>query len=152
MNDIEEDLTDREKEDFKNMLKLIGFSQTESIKLDQFIDGAKVVGIKFNDDEKETLKRDIFNPTTQVIEMDSFYEGLKNNNTRTDFEQEMMEAFNLIDRNKDGRVSQADITSFFRFLGFKNYNEEKLMRIIDPDLDGYMSYDEFVKFMITKFK
>uniref|UniRef100_A0A0D9ZUL5 GTP diphosphokinase n=1 Tax=Oryza glumipatula TaxID=40148 RepID=A0A0D9ZUL5_9ORYZ len=55
-------------------------------------------------------------------------------------------AFQLLDKNGDGRISMEELTEIMEDLGAGGYDAEELMRLLDANSDGSLSSDEFALF------
>ncbi|GFP96520.1 calmodulin [Phtheirospermum japonicum] len=70
----------------------------------------------------------------------------------SDSEEELKEAFEVFDKDKDGFISAAELRHVMTNLGEKMTDEDvnDMIREADLDGDGVVSYEEFVKMMIAK--
>ncbi|XP_052155050.1 GTP diphosphokinase CRSH3, chloroplastic [Oryza glaberrima] len=55
-------------------------------------------------------------------------------------------AFQLLDKNGDGRISMEELTEIMEDLGAGGHDAEELMRLLDANSDGSLSSDEFALF------
>lgn len=62
-------------------------------------------------------------------------------------EEEIKEAFNVLDMNKDGGITSEDLSFFLDFIGEKPTAEEveEMIRMCDLDGSGEVKYEEFRK-------
>ena len=69
-------------------------------------------------------------------------------------EQEIKEAFRLIDTNGDGGIDTAELQVAIRALGTPiiDAEAEKMVQDIDPDCDGYIGEKDFVAVMEEKIR
>lgn len=69
-----------------------------------------------------------------------------------DSEEELRVAFRVLDKDMNGFITAAEIRHVMNKLGEKLTDEEvkEMILIGDIDGDGQMSFDEFVKVMMTK--
>ena len=65
-------------------------------------------------------------------------------------EEELVEVFNLFDKDGDGQISITDLQHMFAELGDPVSQEEAqdMIRFSDVDNDGYFNFTEFVKVMM----
>ena len=63
-----------------------------------------------------------------------------------DGEEEMVEAFKIFDRNKNGVIGRDELREVIGVLGEDATDEEldMMMQIADPDLNNVITFDEFV--------
>jgi calmodulin len=77
---------------------------------------------------------------------------LKNNKTINNDEEEVLNAFKLIDKDGNGLISTTEFHYLLTQFG-NNLREEDINDIIneaDPDHDGYINYYEYVKKSVIK--
>ena len=70
--------------------------------------------------------------------------------------EEIKEAFDVFDENKDGFIDATELQRVLRCLGIKErlvHVEEcrRMIRVADEDEDGRIDFNEFLKFMETCF-
>ncbi|XVF03320.1 hypothetical protein REPUB_Repub04eG0251000 [Reevesia pubescens] len=70
--------------------------------------------------------------------------------------EEVKEAFDVFDENKDGFIDATELQRVLRCLGIKEslvQVEEcaRMIRLADEDEDGRINFNEFLKFMETCF-
>ena len=145
-----EKFTEAEKLDYENLCKLVDFDQSGTLELSEFNTVTRALGIKLNEAEFAHLKKTCDTEDTGFINNAEFIQLMELSNSKTEYETEMLECFRAIDKNNDGMISIEDISNLFRILKIKNYDEDKVMSIIDTDCDSFVSFDEFVKFLIAK--
>ena len=82
------------------------------------------------------------------IEKNDLYNGLKDIFCVSDEQcDEVKEAFEYFDYNKDGRISMEEFKYILNKLG-EEFNEKEIKEIfdtMDADEDGYLDYNEFIK-------
>lgn len=61
-------------------------------------------------------------------------------------------AFNVMDLDKDGFISFEDLRLFLESIGEQRSDEQVRQMLRDADVDGdeHISYDEFVRLMLTR--
>ncbi|CAN0891465.1 Probable calcium-binding protein CML27 [Linum grandiflorum] len=66
--------------------------------------------------------------------------------------EELREAFDLYDENKDGLVSEAELHHVLNRIGMRCSVEEcaRMIKGVDSDGDGRVNYKEFEKMMASK--
>lgn len=81
--------------------------------------------------------------TYQIDEHNAQYDYIKGMFS----EEEIREAFNVLDMNKDQGITAEDLSFFLDFIGEKATNEEieEMIRMCDFDGSGEVHFDEFLK-------
>ena len=61
-----------------------------------------------------------------------------------------LKAFQLLDKNGDGKISKEEIKSVIKQCGGTLFDEEveKVIKDVDKDGDGYLNYNEFLNIMM----
>ncbi|KAK8654998.1 hypothetical protein V6N13_107590 [Hibiscus sabdariffa] len=81
-----------------------------------------------------------------LIDFDEFFCNLS-----VDGEDELKEAFDVFDKDKDGLISSEELGSVLCSLGLKEGNEmedcKAMIKRVDMDGDGMVNFDEFRKMM-----
>ena len=69
-----------------------------------------------------------------------------------DTEQEIINAFRVFDKDGNGLISKAQLTTIMATLGDTLSNEEIEEMIIEADVDGdgFINYEEFVRMMMAR--
>lgn len=69
-----------------------------------------------------------------------------------DAEQQLINAFNVYDKNRDGKIATEDFRGIINNLGEKLTQSEikEIIKEADLDGDGNIDYMEFVKMMMSK--
>lgn len=142
--------TEAERKDFQDVCRLVDLDKSGTLEMDEFNQVIRALGIRLNEQEFQTLRRSCCKEGQDNIDNDEFVRVMELQNNKQEYEVEMLECFRAIDKNGDGFIATEDLAQLFRVLGLKGYDEEKAMSIIDADSDGYVSYDEFLKFLIAK--
>ena len=55
--------------------------------------------------------------------------------------------FKNFDSNNDGRLDDAEMDEYLKYIGFDRDSSETIKRVIDRDGDGYYSFEEFYTFL-----
>ncbi|KAL7413189.1 putative calmodulin [Mrakia frigida] len=83
------------------------------------------------------------------IDFTEFVGMMTRNQKEVDWEEEIREAFEVFDRNKDGTISATNLKEVMVNLGEKVTLQEveEMIKEADLDGDGSINYEEFVKMM-----
>ena len=84
------------------------------------------------------------------IDFDEFLSMMKE--MSGDSEKELLQAFQVFDKNKDGFISVDELRQVMATLGETQSQEEieEMIKEADQDGDGQVDYNEFVKMMSPK--
>ncbi|XP_071695255.1 probable calcium-binding protein CML46 [Rutidosis leptorrhynchoides] len=142
-----------------------------------FLDDSKVQGDEKKNQDSIILKRmpSFYNESVRGYEVEmvmsnlgifcnkgeSLPKSLSSNDLFNMFEEqkpqldEVKEAFDVFDENKDGFIDARELHSVLSALGLKEKAAmddcKKMIRVFDKNNDGRMDFDEFVKFMESTF-
>ena len=69
-----------------------------------------------------------------------------------DTEKNLINAFNVFDKNRDGQITKEDFRGIINNLGEKLTQSEieEILKEADLDGDGTIDFNEFVKMMVSK--
>tara|TARA_B100001142_G_scaffold297824_1_gene320473 strand:+ start:26 stop:367 length:342 start_codon:yes stop_codon:yes gene_type:complete len=87
-----------------------------------------------------------------VIDLPEFLTMMARKLKDTDSEEEIVEAFKVFDKDGNGYISHAELRHVMTNLGEKLTDEEveDMVGEADVDKDNMISYEEFVKMMMSK--
>ena len=94
----------------------------------------------------------IAKPDSKQIGFDDFVELMEQKNRENDPEIEIINTFQIFDKDNNGLISNEEFFHIIRTFG-ETLTDEEIQEIIteaDVDGDGYINYEEFVRMMITK--
>ncbi|KAL0448274.1 UNVERIFIED_CONTAM: Caltractin, partial [Sesamum latifolium] len=86
---------------------------------------------------------------SRAIDFDEFCHMLTAKFGERDTKEDLMKAFNIIDQDKNGKISAADIQRIARELG-ANFTEKEIQDMVneaDRDRDGEVNAEEFMRMM-----
>jgi len=84
-----------------------------------------------------------------MIDFPEFLTMMARKMKESDSEEEIKEAFNVFDRDRNGQISAAELRHVMTNLGEKLTDEEvdEMIKEADFNGDGQINYEEFVKMM-----
>ena len=94
----------------------------------------------------------IAKPDSKQIGFDDFVELMEQKNRENDPEIEIINTFQIFDKDNNGLISNEEFFHIIRTFG-ETLTDEEIQEIIteaDVDGDGYINYEEFVRMMMTK--
>ena len=89
---------------------------------------------------------------SKQIGFDDFVELMEQKNKENDPEIEIINMFQIFNKENNGLISNEELFHIIRTFG-ETLTDEEIREIIteaDVDGDGYINYEEFVRMMITK--
>jgi Ca2+-binding EF-hand superfamily protein len=86
------------------------------------------------------------------MDFDEFVQIMEKKMRETDTEEELSEAFRVLDRDTNGYISSHELKHVMLALGEKVTDEEvdEMIKEADIDGDGFINYQEFVRIMVNK--
>lgn len=102
--------------------------------------------------ELREMIREIDTDGNGMIDFPEFLTLMARKMKDTDTEEEIREAFKVFDKDGNGFISAVELRHIMTNLGEKLTDEEvdEMLTEADPDGDGQINYDEFVKVMMAK--
>lgn len=93
-----------------------------------------------------------FSLNKEEIDFKRFADYLGKRNKEYDFEEELMECFEDLDKDKDGKISDKELKYALLTLG-EELSDGEIKELIDqvnPNGNGYFDYKDFLKLMLLK--
>ena len=141
-------------EQIKEIFNYIDKDNDGKITTKQLYTIVKALGAQMEEADVFELCKPFISPESRAIDFENFHKFLLQKQDDYDAENEMVEAFKLLDKNKDNSLSPSDLVEIATALG-ENITEEKLSNIIkaiDLDMNEVINYEEFAKFTIENNK
>ena len=141
--DVQETLTDGELIEFRNASKL--YEEKEG-KMDKFLVNStlKSLGQKLSEGELDKAFATISADGEGTIEFSSFLKMVKSRNKQKTNEEELKEAFNILDEGGRGMVMANELKEVLVGLGGEKGEEVEAMLKDISDSQGMVNYDSFV--------
>jgi len=105
----------------------------------------KNLGLNPTDEELKQMVAEVDSDGNGEIDFDEFVAMMVKKLEDDSSDQEIQECFLVLDRDGDGFISEADLKELLSTMGEKVTDEEltDMIREVDADLDGQVSYEEF---------
>ncbi|KAJ4264261.1 hypothetical protein NW762_005456 [Fusarium torreyae] len=102
-----------------------------------------------SDAELNDIINEIDADRSGAIEFLEFLAMMSQKAKEEDYEREILEAFMIFDRDEDGFISIEELRQAMEAIGEDITDDElgKVIREVDVDLDGRISYEDFVELM-----
>ena len=112
--------------------------------------------LKTTDEEMDDMFEDIDEDGSGTIDIDEFLGLMSRKSIGIDLEIEMRQVFRVFDRNGDGGVEFPELRSLLKAINPRKFGDvedevfQAVMKVVDSDGDGSISYEEFVRALISK--
>ena len=110
----------------------------------------RTLGLEFTTDELLKLVSEFDPDNTGSIDYESFFNLIHNSMTKKDPMDKIKLSFQMLDENKTGKITLANLKHVASQLG-EDISEQELQEMIneaDLDGDGKISYDEYLNMML----
>ncbi|CAI0436711.1 unnamed protein product [Linum tenue] len=118
------------------------------ISLSELADVLRSMGTNYSPPDLQRVMEDIDADKDGFIDLEEFAQLCRSSSASA---EELREAFDLYDENKDGRISGSELHQVLNRLGMKCSMEEcsRMIKGVDSDGDGCVNFQEFEKMMAT---
>jgi calmodulin len=152
MNDFSEDKMKEYKEAFNIFdQNKDGYLDIEEMRLTLMTLGYELQRNELEEilSEYGTDKEDM---SSSKIDFSSLVTYLNKRNREVDMEEELMECFKNIDKDGDGRISTKELKYVILTMGenFSDEEVEEMITQINPNGNGYFTYRDFLKMLLSK--
>ena len=135
------------QENYKNYV-----GQNESVSFDNLGKLMKDCGLFCTQAELQDLVNEVEIDEYGNINFDSFIDIVNKKEEENETEEELRNAFEIFDKNKNGLISANNLLSVFKKIDDTIQPEEMLLMIRECDIDGdgYLNFEEFCRMMKNK--
>merc|ERR1711988_440295 len=141
--------TDEQKEEFKQAFYAFDDDGGGTIGKEELAQLLDALGENLTDEEVGAMMREVDQDGSGVIDFDEFLGMMKKKMMNENWEDEIRDAFNLLDKDGSGLVSASElrhvVTDFCGKLTAEDVNE--IMVDADVNADGQLDYHEFLRLM-----
>ncbi|XP_030534903.1 neo-calmodulin-like [Rhodamnia argentea] len=152
MNPIRGDaLTKQQIDEFQEAFCLLDKDGDGSITIKELATAIKSLDQHPTEEELQSMINEADTDGHGTIEFGEFLNLMARKIKETEIEEELKEAFRVIDKDQDGYISLNELKRVMINLGEKSTEEEleEMMREADLDGDGQISYEEFIRMMLA---
>ncbi|XP_011083219.1 caltractin isoform X1 [Sesamum indicum] len=142
-------LTQQKRQEIKEAFELFDTDGSGTIDAKELNVAMRALGFEMSEEEITRMIAEVDKDGSGAIDFDEFCHMMTAKFGERDTEEELMKAFNIIDQDKNGKISAADIQRIARELG-ENFTEKEIQDMIDEadrDRDGEVNADEFKRMM-----
>ncbi len=148
MNDIPENRI----KDFREAFEIFDRDKDGYITAKELIQVMKSLNQDPSEQEINEMIKQVDLDNNGRIDFNEFAELMTKRSKETDIEEEVINAFRVLDKQGQGTISTVELRHLMVTLGDKLTEEEveEMLREADFDGNGIINYEEFVRMMMTK--
>ncbi|KAG6397354.1 hypothetical protein SASPL_143521 [Salvia splendens] len=142
-------LTQQKKQEIKEAFELFDTDGSGTIDAKELNVAMRALGFEMSEEEITRMIAEVDKDGSGAIDFDEFCHMMTAKFGERDTKEELMKAFHIIDQDKSGKISTADIQRIAKELG-ENFTEREIQDMIDEadrDRDGEVNADEFMRMM-----
>ncbi|XP_052206271.1 caltractin-like [Diospyros lotus] len=142
-------LSKPKRQEIKEAFELFDTDGSGTIDAKELNVAMRALGFEMTDEQINQMIADVDKDGSGAIDYDEFEHMMTAKIGERDTKEELMKAFNVIDLDKSGKISAADIKQIANELGerFTDKEIEDMIAEADRDRDGEVSADEFMRMM-----
>lgn len=109
----------------------------------------RALGFEMTEEQINQMIADVDKDGSGAIDFDEFVHMMTAKIGERDSKEELMKAFQVIDQDRNGKISVADIKHISKELGesFTAREIQDMVEEADRDRDGEVNFDEFMRMM-----
>ncbi|RXI07165.1 hypothetical protein DVH24_026301 [Malus domestica] len=142
-------LTQQKRQEIKEAFELFDTDGSGTIDAKELNVAMRALGFEMTEEQIHQMIADVDKDGSGAIDFDEFAHMMTAKIGERDTKEELMKAFQLIDLDRNGKISAADIKSIAKDLG-ENFTDSEIQEMIeeaDRDRDGEVNADEFIRMM-----
>ena len=145
-------LTDEQVTEFKGSFSFFGSTGEDAIEKEDINKVMRSLGLKPSEEDISEMLFVIEQDGNPQITFPYFLSLMADKMQDSDSEQQLLSAFDVFDKHKNGQIAIEDFKGVVGNLGEKLTPNEirEIIREADKDGDGQIDYVEFVKMMMAK--
>ncbi|XP_056168079.1 calmodulin-like protein 8 [Syzygium oleosum] len=144
-------LTKQQIDEFQEAFCLLDRDGDGCITITELATAIKSLDQNPTEEELQSMINEVDIDGNGTIEFGEFLNLMARKIKETEIEEELKEAFKVIDKDQDGYISPDELQRVMINLGEKLTEEEleEMMREADLDGDGRLDYEEFIRTMLA---
>ncbi|XP_068344377.1 probable calcium-binding protein CML20 [Pyrus communis] len=142
-------LTQQKRQEIKEAFELFDTDGSGTIDAKELNVAMRALGFEMTEEQINQMIADVDKDGSGAIDFDEFAHMMTAKIGERDTKEELMKAFQLIDLDRNGKISAADIKNIAKDLG-ENFTDREIQEMIeeaDRDRDGEVNADEFIRMM-----
>ena len=149
---MSEKFPNKKLEECKEVFDLIDKDKDGLITTNELGDIMKALGANPTKEELQQIINEVDREGSGKIEFKEFFDVFSKRMNDPDTENVLIEAFKIFDKDGNGVISSKELRNVMQVLGESLSEEEceEMIKEADIDGDGYINYDEFVNFVMSK--
>ena len=145
-------LSEETKADYMDAFNMFDTNHDGTINSQKIGELMRKLGKKPTESQLNQIIGNIAKNGSKQIGFDDFVELMEQKNKENDPEIEIINMFQIFNKENNGLISNEELFHIIRTFG-ETLTDEEIREIIteaDVDGDGYINYEEFVRMMTTK--
>ena len=142
-------LTQQKKQEIKEAFELFDTDGSGTIDAKELNVAMRALGFEMTEEQIDHMIADVDKDGSGAIDFDEFVYMMTAKIGERDTKEELMKAFHIIDLDKNGKISVADIKRIAKELG-ESFTAQEIQEMIDEadrDRDGEVGVDDFMRMM-----
>ncbi|XP_059457469.1 caltractin [Corylus avellana] len=142
-------LTQQKRQEIKEAFELFDTDGSGTIDAKELNVAMRALGFEMTEEQINNMIADVDKDGSGAIDFDEFVYMMTAKIGERDTKEELMKAFHIIDHDKNGKISVADIKRITKELG-ENFTDKDIIEMVeeaDRDRDGEVDADEFIRIM-----
>ncbi|KAG9485102.1 hypothetical protein GDO78_008282 [Eleutherodactylus coqui] len=143
-------LLERSRKDLKLVFKCVDSDNKGFLSENEVQSALRLLGFVFNSEGKEYIKK-LLDSNKGNLNFKAFQQLITGWHSVTrDFYSELKKGFSIIDFDKDGKITAADLREASKLAGiqFSNKQLEEMLQVADKDGDQAVDMMEFIEIML----
>ncbi|XP_065064908.1 neo-calmodulin-like isoform X2 [Rhopilema esculentum] len=151
LEDEKMQLSDEQLKEFKEAFSLFDAKGNGSISEQDLGVVMRSLGQNPTEKEIETMIKEVDVDGNGEVDFSEFVQMMKTQMKNRDANRELMEAFQVFDCNRNGRISPTELKDTMKNLGQELTEEQLKLMILEADYngDGVIDFEEFKKLVTT---
>ena len=142
-------LTAQKKQEIREAFELFDTDGSGTIDAKELNVAMRALGFEMTEEQINQMIADVDKDGSGAIDYDEFEHMMTAKIGERDTKEELMKAFNIIDQDKNGKISAGDIKRIAKELG-ENFTDREIQEMVDEadrDNDGEVNPEDFFRMM-----